>query len=1007
MPSALSSVPGSMASPHDKKLNRRSIENGSGLWTAVFDYEAKREDELTLRRGITVEVLSTDKHISGDEGWWTGRVDNHVGIFPSNFVTNNYRIEHTIPPDITIDFNELQLEEVIGVGGFGKVYRGVWKGETVAVKAARQDPDEPISATVESVRQEATVFWFLDHANIAALKGVCLKEPNLCLVMEFAEGGSLNRVLNGRRIPPDILVDWAVQIAKGMHYLHEESPIPLIHRDLKSSNILLKEKILSDSLEKKTLKITDFGLAREVSRTTRMSAAGTYAWMAPEVIKTSTFSKSSDVWSYGVVLWELLTGETPYKGIDALGVAYGVAVNKLTLPIPSTCPGLFAKLMSDCWHQEPHQRPTFSEILHRLSEIASSPFMTTPQESFHTMQEDWRLEIEEMFNELRLKEKELRCREEELTKAALQQKKIEELLHKREQELKEREIELVERELNIMILQQIMGNPKPRTRKGKFKKSRLKLLKYGGSSISEPSDFRHNITVQHESPYHHGHPASPDSPPHSPTSFHPPRLRAIAYPADGIKGQTWGPSTAKKDRHPRSSVIFGDGRWSKSAPNLERSLKHIGGHSNIGALQELYGDENDLPVELFEEMRGRNIPYESGDSGKSSSLPDKKKTESKTESVLLNMAAMLVAVAAGFDIRSTPPAPQNSREDNRVVRRKRDSHIGNRRDAYMAAVRDSFIEPDEFSVYRFTSTSGYPHNTYHGYNVRHRPSINMDVPIRFTEQNEQNSTTTSTHTTSTITSHSTPKRQSLYSDSDTSTVISPSPYPEHRGHGMLQRQTSEGSNYDTPRTSKNSHRHSVTFEDDFKPDYIRDSKNNTSRHSPNSSGTGFGPPIPPPDFESRGTPSRSSLHRSDYSSRQQESDAPPPIPPRRRINTNGDVSVPERPSTLDVGPRHRPTLVRIPPLQQNNKKVAGSEASPVQVDKNEAMYRQQDGNSDTTPYYSTRSSLSPGHTPPHISHQTTLLDIDMDGQSQDITAPLIQPESQFRYSDFEKHDVLY
>ncbi|XP_017586102.1 PREDICTED: mitogen-activated protein kinase kinase kinase 11-like, partial [Corvus brachyrhynchos] len=77
-----------------------------------------------------------------------------------------------------------------------------------------------------------------------------------------------------------------------------------------------------------------------------MSAAGTYAWMAPEVIRASTFSKGSDVWSYGVLLWELLTGEVPYRGIDGLAVAYGVAVNKLTLPIPSTCPPPFAQLMA-------------------------------------------------------------------------------------------------------------------------------------------------------------------------------------------------------------------------------------------------------------------------------------------------------------------------------------------------------------------------------------------------------------------------------------------------------------------------------------------------------------------------------------------------------------------------------------------------------------------------------------------------------------------------------------
>ena len=232
----------SMASSrlHGPNRNSRETDKQAAYWTAVFDYVGKREDELTLNRGCLVEVLSYDSHISGDEGWWTGRVGNNVGIFPSNFVTKdiNFSLQERVPQGrpFEIDFNELQLEEVIGVGGFGKVYRGLWKGEEVAVKAARQDPDEPVSATIESVRQEAKVFWLLDHVHIASLRGVCLKEPNLCLVIEYAAGGSLNRVLCGRRIPPDILVDWAVQIARGMHYLHEESPIPLIHRDLKSSN---------------------------------------------------------------------------------------------------------------------------------------------------------------------------------------------------------------------------------------------------------------------------------------------------------------------------------------------------------------------------------------------------------------------------------------------------------------------------------------------------------------------------------------------------------------------------------------------------------------------------------------------------------------------------------------------------------------------------------------------------------------------------------------------------
>ncbi|CAN7995282.1 unnamed protein product, partial [Ixodes hexagonus] len=302
-----------------------------------------------------------------------------------------------------IDFSELELEEVIGVGGFGKVYRGSWRGLEVAVKAARQDPDEDIGVTRESVRQEAKLFWVLNHPNIVTLKGVCLEPPNLCLVMEYARGGPLNRVLSGRKVPPEVLVDWAVQIARGMHYLHNEAPISLIHRDLKSSNVLLSEQY--GELTQKTLKITDFGLAREVYKTTRMSTAGTYAWMAPEVIKSSTFSKASDVWSYGILLWELLTGETPYKGIDALAVAYGVAVNKLTLPIPSTCPTPFSSLMKACWSSDPHERPSFVDILRELDKITKSPFMSTPQESFHTLQEDWKHEIETMFLELRCREK--------------------------------------------------------------------------------------------------------------------------------------------------------------------------------------------------------------------------------------------------------------------------------------------------------------------------------------------------------------------------------------------------------------------------------------------------------------------------------------------------------------------------------------------------------------------------------------------------------------------------
>lgn len=208
------------------------------IWTAVFDYEATGDEELTLRRGDRVQVLSQDCAVSGDEGWWAGRLPGgRVGVFPSDYVAPAAPAAPAglgLPREIP--FHELQLEEIIGVGGFGKVYRALWRGEEVAVKAARLDPERDPAVTAEQVRQEARLFGALRHPNIIALRGACLSPPHLCLVMEYARGGALSRVLAGRQVPPHVLVNWAVQVARGMNYLHSEAPVPIIHRDLKSIN---------------------------------------------------------------------------------------------------------------------------------------------------------------------------------------------------------------------------------------------------------------------------------------------------------------------------------------------------------------------------------------------------------------------------------------------------------------------------------------------------------------------------------------------------------------------------------------------------------------------------------------------------------------------------------------------------------------------------------------------------------------------------------------------------
>lgn len=214
-------------------------DSRTSLWTALYDYQSKCDDELSLSCGQIVYVLSKDSNISGDEGWWTGKIGDKVGIFPSNFVTFQDPIEPTEMSNIhplEIAYHQLSIREVIGVGGFGKVHRAFWDLEEVAIKAARQGPDEDIEIIRENVLREAKLFLVLKHENIVVLKGVCLQTPKLCLVLEYARGGSLNRVLAGRKIPPDVLVEWAIQIARGMYYLHNGAPISIIHRDLKSSN---------------------------------------------------------------------------------------------------------------------------------------------------------------------------------------------------------------------------------------------------------------------------------------------------------------------------------------------------------------------------------------------------------------------------------------------------------------------------------------------------------------------------------------------------------------------------------------------------------------------------------------------------------------------------------------------------------------------------------------------------------------------------------------------------
>lgn len=205
------------------------------LCTALYDYAAKDEEELSLQRGTVIRILSKDSDISGTEGWWIGRIgDEQLGIFPANFVTEDDPMTIVGDLPVEIGYDELEVHEIIGQGGFSKVSRGYWLGKEVAIKTHNRD--ENPERTLDNVMKEAHLFWTLNHENIVAFFGVCKTPPNFCLIMEYARGGPLNKVLDKYKIPADVLVVWATQIARGMNYLHNGARISVIHRDLKSSN---------------------------------------------------------------------------------------------------------------------------------------------------------------------------------------------------------------------------------------------------------------------------------------------------------------------------------------------------------------------------------------------------------------------------------------------------------------------------------------------------------------------------------------------------------------------------------------------------------------------------------------------------------------------------------------------------------------------------------------------------------------------------------------------------
>ncbi|KAF4528011.1 hypothetical protein B566_EDAN002194 [Ephemera danica] len=266
--------------------------------------------------------------------------------------------------DYELQRDQVELGEIIGEGQFGDVHKGVFRGRDgtavpVAVKTCKADAD---LATAEKFLEEAYIMQQFDHPHIIRLIGVCSVSP-IWLVMELARLGEMRAYLlsNKSRLDLSTLLLYTFQLSTALSYLESKK---FVHRDIAARNVLVSSH--------HCVKLADFGLSRWVEDQSYYKASKgklPIKWMAPESINFRRFTTASDVWMFGVCMWEILMlGVKPFQGVKNNDVI-GKIENGERLALPADCPPRLYSLMSQCWCYEPSKRPSFKEIREVLNEI--------------------------------------------------------------------------------------------------------------------------------------------------------------------------------------------------------------------------------------------------------------------------------------------------------------------------------------------------------------------------------------------------------------------------------------------------------------------------------------------------------------------------------------------------------------------------------------------------------------------------------------------------------------
>ena len=250
----------------------------------------------------------------------------------------------------------LSYHERLGGGHSGEVFKVTWKSKEYGNVEAAAKKIRYEGKLTESAKQEIELLKKLDHRNIIKYYDTILEKEHVVIITEYAAKGSLYHYLKDKdKLPDNQRNRWIIDLACGIHHLKTNS---LTHRDLKSLNCV----ITADDM----LKICDFGLARYLTSTTTTNMKGTVKWLAPEAIKDQKLSPQADIFAFGIITWEIVSCDEPYKGMRMEAIMYQVCESDLRPIIPADCPAFLKDLMEKCWHADRNQRPSSLEIVKLL-----------------------------------------------------------------------------------------------------------------------------------------------------------------------------------------------------------------------------------------------------------------------------------------------------------------------------------------------------------------------------------------------------------------------------------------------------------------------------------------------------------------------------------------------------------------------------------------------------------------------------------------------------------------